>query len=81
MKDAFQKQHEEESSNDYMIGPGGKKVLTPEAAQRKLVRDRAAAEEVSQSPSCIASHHIIPYPLSRTPTPYLRPVRGICLLG
>lgn len=49
MKDAFQQQHEAESSNDYTIGPNGKKVLTPEAAQRKLARDRAASEEVSPS--------------------------------
>lgn len=48
MKDAFQKQHEEESSSDYMIGPGGKRVMTPEATQRKLARDRAISEEVSQ---------------------------------
>lgn len=47
MKDAFQQQHEAEASGDYMIGPNGKKVLTPEAAQRKTQRDRAAAEEVS----------------------------------
>lgn len=45
MKDAFQNQHEEEDPNDYTLGPNNKKVLTPEAAQRKLVKDRATAEE------------------------------------
>jgi len=47
MKDAFQKEHEGEDENDWTIGPGGKKVLTPEAAQRKVVKDRAVSEEVS----------------------------------
>lgn len=47
MKDAFQKEHEGEDENDWTIGPGGKKVLTPEAAQRKVVKDRATSEEVS----------------------------------
>jgi hypothetical protein len=45
MKDAFQNQHEEEDPNDFTLGPNNKKVLTPEAAQRKLVKDRAIAEE------------------------------------
>jgi hypothetical protein len=31
-----------------MIGPGGRPVLTPEAMQRKLARDRAVAQEVSK---------------------------------
>jgi hypothetical protein len=53
MKDAFQQQHEGEDNDDYMLGPGGKRVLTPEATQRKLVKDRAAAEEVSP---CLLSH-------------------------
>jgi hypothetical protein len=43
MKEAFQQQNEE---GDMMIGPGGKPVLTPEAIQRKAVRDRAKNEEV-----------------------------------
>lgn len=47
MKDAFQQQHEEEG--DMMIGPTGRPMLTPEAAQRKLLRDRAKQEEVSYS--------------------------------
>jgi len=47
MKDAFQQQHEADQSGDYTIGPGGKKVLTPEAMQRKVARDRAVSEEVS----------------------------------
>ncbi|WVW80778.1 hypothetical protein I302_102764 [Kwoniella bestiolae CBS 10118] len=44
MKDAFQQQHEAEAG-DYMIGPTGKPMMTPEAMQRKLMRDRAVAEE------------------------------------
>jgi hypothetical protein len=48
MKDAFQKEHEGEDENDWMIGPKGTKVMTPEALQRKSVRDRAVSEEVRQ---------------------------------
>lgn len=48
MKDAFQQQHESEANGDMMIGPNGKQVMTPEAAQRKVARDRANAEEVSR---------------------------------
>lgn len=47
MKDAFQQQHESEQNNDYMIGPKGNMVMTPEATQRKQARDRANAEAVS----------------------------------
>jgi len=43
MKEAFQTQDEE---GDMMIGPSGKPVMTPEATQRKLARDRAKNEEV-----------------------------------
>jgi hypothetical protein len=43
MKEAFQTQHEE---GDMIMGPGGKPMLTPEAAQRKAARDRARSEEV-----------------------------------
>ncbi|RSH86985.1 hypothetical protein EHS25_003473 [Saitozyma podzolica] len=43
MKDAFQQQAEQQE--DMMIGPGGRPVLTPEAMQRKLARDRAVAQE------------------------------------
>jgi hypothetical protein len=46
MKDAFQQQAEQQE--DMMIGPGGRPVLTPEAMQRKLARDRAVAQEVSK---------------------------------
>jgi hypothetical protein len=49
MKDAFQKEHEGEDENDWMIGPKGTKVMTPEALQRKSVRDRAVSEEVRQT--------------------------------
>jgi hypothetical protein len=49
MKDAFQKEHEGEDENDWMIGPKGTKVMTPEALQRKSVRDRAVSEEVCPS--------------------------------
>jgi len=58
MKDAFQKEHEGEDENDWMIGPKGTRVMTPDALQRKSVRDRAVSEEVrsplssSFSPSC-----------------------------
>ncbi|WWD07270.1 hypothetical protein V865_005367 [Kwoniella europaea PYCC6329] len=44
MKDAFQQQHEAEAG-DYMIGPTGKPMMTPDAMQRKMLRDRAVAEE------------------------------------
>ncbi|KAL7422956.1 DnaJ-like protein [Cryptotrichosporon argae] len=44
MKDAFQQQHEAEQG-DMIMGPGGRMVLSPEAMQRKMVRDRARAEE------------------------------------
>ncbi|WRT70758.1 uncharacterized protein IL334_007757 [Kwoniella shivajii] len=44
MKDAFQQQHEEEAG-DYMIGPTGKPMMTPDAMQRKMLRDRAVAEQ------------------------------------
>lgn len=65
MKDAFQQQHEGEDNDDYMLGPGGKRVLTPEATQRKLVTDRAAAEEVSP---CLLSHSPPPFmPHTRHP--------------
>ncbi|KAL1412658.1 DnaJ-like protein [Vanrija albida] len=45
MKDVFQQQHEEESLNEYMIGPNGKPVLTPEAQARKTEREKQQAEE------------------------------------
>ncbi|WWC65239.1 uncharacterized protein I303_107856 [Kwoniella dejecticola CBS 10117] len=44
MKDAFQQQHEQEAG-DFMIGPTGKPMMTPDAMQRKMIRDRAVAEE------------------------------------
>jgi hypothetical protein len=46
MKEAFQKEDDE---GEMMIGPGGKQVLTPEAAQKKVARDRARNEEVCLS--------------------------------
>lgn len=45
MKDAFQQQAELQPE-DMMIGPTGRPMMTPEAMQRKMVRDRARAEEV-----------------------------------
>lgn len=45
MKDAFQQQHEQEEG-DMMMGPGGRQMLTPEAMQRKMMRDRVKQEEV-----------------------------------
>jgi hypothetical protein len=53
MKDAFQQQHESEENDEMMIGPKGTPVLTPEAAQRKAARDRAASEEVRWSLCCL----------------------------
>ncbi|ORX40966.1 X-domain of DnaJ-containing-domain-containing protein [Kockovaella imperatae] len=44
MKDAFQQQSEQEEG-DMMIGPGGRRMMTPEAMQRKMARDRIRAEE------------------------------------
>ncbi|WVR08665.1 hypothetical protein IAU60_005723 [Kwoniella sp. DSM 27419] len=44
MKDAFQQQGDQDP-NDYMMGPGGKAMLKPEAMQRKMVRDRLVMEE------------------------------------
>ncbi|WWC92369.1 uncharacterized protein L201_007326 [Kwoniella dendrophila CBS 6074] len=45
MKDAFQQQHEQQEPGDFMIGPTGKPMMTPDAMQRKMIRDRAVAEE------------------------------------
>ena len=45
MKEAFQQQHEQEEG-DMMIGPTGRPMMTPEAMQRKVLRDRMKAEEV-----------------------------------
>ncbi|WWC72635.1 uncharacterized protein I206_106599 [Kwoniella pini CBS 10737] len=45
MKDAFQQQHEQQESGDFMISPTGKPMMTPDAIQRKMLRDRAVAEE------------------------------------
>ncbi|ORY31242.1 putative chaperone regulator [Naematelia encephala] len=42
MKDAFQQQADQE---DMMVGPGGRPMMTPEAMQRKMARDRLRAEE------------------------------------
>ncbi|WVQ85971.1 hypothetical protein IAT38_008139 [Cryptococcus sp. DSM 104549] len=44
MKDAFQQQNEPEPG-DIVIGPTGKPMLTPEAMQRKIARDREVAEQ------------------------------------
>ena len=44
MKDAFQQQHEEEGET--VIGPMGRPMMSPEAMQRKIVRDRLKQEEV-----------------------------------
>ena len=44
MKEAFQQQHEEEG--DMVIGPMGRPVMTPEAMQRKMMRDRVKQDEV-----------------------------------
>jgi len=44
MKEAFQQQHEEEG--EMMIGPTGRPMMTPEAMQRKMMRDRVKQEEV-----------------------------------
>jgi hypothetical protein len=44
MKEAFQQQHEEEG--EMIIGPTGRPMLTPDAMQRKMMRDRAKQEEV-----------------------------------
>ena len=44
MKEAFQQQAEE---GDTVIGPTGRPMLTPEAMQRKMIRDRLRAEEAS----------------------------------
>ena len=43
MKEAFQQQAED---GDMVIGPNGRPMMTPEAAQRKMAKDRAKAEEV-----------------------------------
>ncbi|WVQ95578.1 hypothetical protein IAU59_002675 [Kwoniella sp. CBS 9459] len=48
MKDAFQQQSEQDP-NDYMMGPGGKPMMKPEAMQRKLARDRLVMEEKAQA--------------------------------
>ncbi|KAK8850582.1 hypothetical protein IAR55_004501 [Kwoniella newhampshirensis] len=48
MKDAFQQQHEQEEG-DMMVGPGGRPMLTPEAMQKKMIRDRAVAEEKARA--------------------------------
>ncbi|WWD20761.1 hypothetical protein CI109_105238 [Kwoniella shandongensis] len=48
MKDAFQQQHEQEAG-DMMMGPGGRPMLTPEAMQKKMLRDRAVAEEKARA--------------------------------
>lgn len=45
MKEAFQQQAEV-SQEDMMIGPTGRPMMTPEAMQRKMLRDRLRAEEV-----------------------------------
>lgn len=42
MKEAFQQQAE--GQDEMMIGPNGRPVLTPEAAQRKIARDKAKVE-------------------------------------
>lgn len=47
MKDAFQQQAEQE--DEMMIGPGGRPMLTPDAMQKKMARDRAKAEVVRPS--------------------------------
>ena len=44
MKDAFQQQHEEEGET--VMGPMGRPIMSPEAMQRKMVRDRLKQEEV-----------------------------------
>jgi hypothetical protein len=49
MKDVFQKQHDEEQTNDFMIGPNGKPQLTPEAQARRTERERLASEEKEQA--------------------------------
>ena len=48
MKDAFQQQSEV-AEGDMMIGPGGRKMMTPDAMQRKMTRDKLRAEEVSRT--------------------------------
>lgn len=49
MKDVFQRQHDDEQQDDFMIGPNGKPQLTPEAQARKTERERRAAEEKEQA--------------------------------
>ncbi|TYJ55225.1 hypothetical protein B9479_004055 [Cryptococcus floricola] len=44
MKQAFQQQ-EGEDAGDYIMGPNGKPIMTPEGLQKKALRDREAAEE------------------------------------
>ncbi|OCF30716.1 chaperone regulator [Kwoniella heveanensis BCC8398] len=48
MKDAFQQQNEQDP-NDFMMGPGGKPMMKPEAMQRKLARDRLVMEQKQQA--------------------------------
>ncbi|EIW70101.1 hypothetical protein TREMEDRAFT_68484 [Tremella mesenterica DSM 1558] len=45
MKDAFQQQADETQPSDYVMGPTGRPVMTHEAMQRKITRERAKAEE------------------------------------
>ena len=47
MKEAFQQQAEIDP-NDMMMSPTGRPMMKPEAMQRKIAKDRARAEEVSQ---------------------------------
>ncbi|WVF68018.1 hypothetical protein IAT40_002780 [Kwoniella sp. CBS 6097] len=48
MKDAFQQQSDQDP-NDYMMGPGGKPMMKPEAMQRKMARDRLVMEEKAKA--------------------------------
>lgn len=47
MKEAFQQQHEQEEG-DMIIGLNGRPMLTPEAMQRKMLRDKIKQEEVGR---------------------------------
>jgi hypothetical protein len=47
MKDAFQQEHEGEDESDWTVDKTGKRVMTPEALQKKAVRDRAVSEQVN----------------------------------
>lgn len=47
MKDAFAQQAEQQ--DEMMIGFNGQRMLTPDAMQRKMLRDQIRAQEVSRS--------------------------------